>query len=198
MRGDILLAVALASAFAASCVARRSGVGSECEINSECATPLVCRLGHCRVECATSEDCSLGTSCVLDPDAIGACQLSDERSCALASDCPEGLVCRFSQCTNACMTDRDCLGGARCEQEGTERGCIDRSSQACTLDSDCDVRGLEGRPTRCLRSRCRSECSSDRDCRNDYWCDLSEGVGACLPLPRFARPDAGVDAGSTP
>lgn len=189
-------ALALAGVLAAvlGCIPPRSGLGAECELNSECATPLVCRLGYCRVECATSEDCTVGLACVLDAQRIGCCQLPSERSCALASDCPAGLVCRFEQCTNACETDRDCPGGARCEQDGDVRACIDRSTTACNFDSDCDVLGSGGRPTRCVRSRCRAECFTDRDCRNGYWCDVSEGIGACLPLPRFARPDAGRDA----
>ena len=176
------------------CVPPRSGLGAECELNSQCATPLVCRLGHCRTECATSEDCTVGLACVLDAQRIGCCQLQAERGCTLASDCPAGLVCRFEQCTNACETDRDCPGGARCEPDGDVRACIDRSTTACNFDSDCDVLGSVGRPTRCVRSRCRAECFTDRDCRNGFWCDLSEGIGACLPLPRFARPDAGRDA----
>ena len=41
---------------------------------------------------------------------------------------------------------------------------------------------------RCIAGRCRRECFSDRDCRNDFWCD----EGRCTPPPRLAR-----DAGTT-
>ncbi len=189
----VLLAAATSLTFAgAGCVARRSGVGSQCEVNSECATPLVCRLGYCRAECVTSADCPARLSCVLDALRIGSCQLERETRCTLPSDCPTPLVCRFMQCTNACETDRDCPGGSRCERGPDGAACIDRSTAPCVRDSDCDVLGVGGAASRCVQGRCREECQTDRDCRNDFWCD--DGTGLCLPLPRFARPDAGRDA----
>lgn len=36
--------------------------GSECELTSDCDAPLVCRIGRCRRECATSRDCAAGPS----------------------------------------------------------------------------------------------------------------------------------------
>jgi hypothetical protein len=170
---------------------RRAGVGAECELNSACAAPLVCRLGHCRNECATSVDCPPGTACVLDQSHFGACQLAAETSCTLASECPEGLVCRFSQCTNACETDRDCPGGARCVDSAAGLACFDPSGEACTRDSECSPDEETGSTRRCVVGRCRRECFTDRDCRNDFWCNWDQG-GACWPLPRLASADAGV------
>jgi hypothetical protein len=171
---------------------RRAGVGVECEVNSECDTPLVCRLGHCRNECATSADCAAGLSCVLDPSGVGACQLAAETDCTMASECPEGLVCRFMQCTNACETDRDCPGGSRCEADGAALACIDRSGVPCTFDEECDPIGTG---ERCIARRCRRECFSDRDCRNDFRCS----AGQCTPPPTVTY-DCGAfdeDAGWT-
>ena len=99
--------------------------------------PLVCRLGYCRNECATSEDCGAGQSCVLDLDKLGVCQLPTETHCTLATDCPPSLVCRFEQCVNACETDRDCLGGARCVVDPAGNACLDVGVVPCVFDGDC-------------------------------------------------------------
>lgn len=196
---SLLMAAALV-VLLSDCSARRASVGGQCELNSQCAAPLVCRLGYCRNECATSEDCPAGLSCVLDEDGLGACQLPAETSCTLSSECPPSLVCRFRECTNACETDRDCPGGARCEfdmaaPDGAGRACIDRSEQACSIDGACDPLGVGGPRTRCIAGRCRRECFTDRDCRNDFWCNGTEG--ACWPLPRYdaAAIDPGGDTG---
>jgi hypothetical protein len=172
-------------------------VGTECELNSACAAPLVCRLGHCRNECASSVDCPNGTACVLDSNRFGACQLADETSCALASECPQGLVCRFNECTNGCETDRDCPGGARCTASEMGLACLDSSGRACNYDAECGADPETGEPTRCIVGRCRRECFTDRDCRNDFWCNGDEG-GVCWPLPRSASADAGVRDAPTP
>lgn len=197
MTAQHALALALlASSFGACAPPRRAALGTECTRNSECDAPLVCRLGFCRNECATSADCAAGLSCVLtgapgENHRFGACQLESETDCTLDSECPTGLVCRFRQCTNACNENRDCPGGARCELDPTARGnaCIDRSSTPCTLDGDC-VSGEF-----CLDGRCRAQCGADRDCRNDFWCDLGRTPSPCLPPPRPSA-DAGLDAGA--
>lgn len=187
------LLLALAAELAGCGGARRSSVGAECELTSECDTPLVCRLAHCRNECATSGDCAAGLSCVLDPIGLGACQLPDERDCALASDCAAPLVCRFRQCVNECVEDRDCLGGARCTPAPEGGGvCIDPSTTSCVSDGECRAL-MPG--TFCLGGRCREECHSDRDCRNDWWCD--EPAQACLPPPRPDADAGSLDAGAT-
>jgi len=183
-------AALLVAVSAAACApARRASLGGECELNSDCDTPLVCRLAYCRKECATSADCAAGLSCVLDPDGLGACQRPAETSCTLATDCPEGLLCRFNECTNACETDRDCPGGTRCERAAEGLACIDRSERACTYDAECQPE-LSGE--RCLGGRCRRECFADRDCRNQFWCN----AGVCYPPPRPGVRDAGADAAS--
>ena len=179
-------------------VRRRSGAGVACELASDCAAPLVCRLGACRNECATSGDCPEGLSCVVDQNHLGACQLEDERDCLLDSACPTPLVCRFEQCVNECTTDRDCLGGARCEVSPAGNACIDVSGVSCVLDADCRTAG-DG--LFCLAGRCREQCFTSRDCRRSRVCDLVthacilEGVDGGSP-----EIDAGaaLDAGDEP
>src|SRR5688500_2613621 len=133
---SIFLCALVALSVVAGCgVRRRSGTGAECELSSDCAAPLVCRLDRCRNECATSGDCPEGLSCVVDQDHLGACQLLSERECLLDSACPSPLVCRLEQCVNECVNDRDCLGGARCE----DGACIDVSGTSCVVDAECDA-----------------------------------------------------------
>jgi alpha-tubulin suppressor-like RCC1 family protein len=199
-RIDAVCTVQLAL-FAASCALlgpacappRRASLGTECERNSDCDTPLVCRLGFCRNECATSADCGAGLACVLtgtfgDAHRFGACQLAAEQRCVLQSECPDGLVCRFNECTNACNEDRDCPGGAMCRVDPMGNACFDTASTPCTLDGEC------GSGEFCFDGVCRPQCLADRDCRNEHWCDTSRRPSPCLPPPRPARDAGPIDA----
>jgi alpha-tubulin suppressor-like RCC1 family protein len=66
--------------------------------------------------------------------------------------------------------------------------CVDRSGTPCVLDETCDPRATG---ERCVSGRCRRECFSDRDCRNDFRC--SEG----LCHPPVDGMDASTDASET-
>lgn len=170
----------------AGCSSRRAGgVGLDCELASECAAPLVCRLGHCRNECRIGSDCAPGLSCVLDQNALGSCQLALERQCRLPSDCPVPLVCRGEQCVNECVEDRDCLGGARCARFPEGGACIEPDGAACVADAECHA---IDQGTFCIAGRCRPQCYTDRDCRNDWRCDGITHV--CSPR----RDAGGLDA----
>ena len=46
-------------------------------------------------------------ACLLDERRLGACQLDEELTCALQTDCPEPLICREESCINSCVLDRD-------------------------------------------------------------------------------------------
>ncbi len=169
--------------------------GDACDLNSQCDTPLVCRLGRCRVECATSRDCTQRTQCLVDELGLGACQLGDETRCALDSDCPAGLVCGQTRCLNECATDRDCLAGAACVRTdgGSDdacdgaSGCVcrDRAQVACLYDGDCRSGDDPSRWLACIGGACRPECVTDRDCPSFR----------CLPLAPELLERLGTDGG---
>src|SRR5258706_13646012 len=114
--GPRALALALPLLLVSACAVATSKKqrGVQCELSSECDAPLVCRLGACRRECATTRDCAAPAQCVLDGAHLGACQLETELHCAVNSDCTSPLVCASTRCTNTCDEDRDCPTGASC------------------------------------------------------------------------------------
>jgi hypothetical protein len=188
------------------CGGEKISIGGQCNLTSECDTPLVCRIGHCRSECATSRDCPVGAQCLVS-EGIGSCQLVEERTCDLDSECTLPLVCRERGCVSRCEEDRDCPPGARCiERDGTacagaDCTCEDPAAFACTLASDCRVEDPSGALTCGLDARCRLRCRSDRDCLFGGTCEETSGV--CAPPDggyRFpdagAPPDGATDAGS--
>lgn len=175
--------------FAVACAPRPSlEPGAECDLNTECAAPLVCRLGHCRVECRSQRDCAPDLECVRDERGLGACQLPKETDCTLSSECEDFLLCHYGRCTNACASDRDCPPGSHCTEEpGGGRGCRDESTVECELNSDCDVvMGLRGYI--CANDgRCRVACRTDWDCSDGRECLLGESPPVC----GWREPDAG-------
>ncbi|MGE0790623.1 MAG: RCC1 domain-containing protein [Sandaracinaceae bacterium] len=177
----------------AACTARPMvNPGEPCELNTECVTPLVCRLGFCRVECRESRDCGPSAACVRDVNGLGACTLLEEATCTRPSQCVEPLVCRFGQCTNACSEDIDCPPGARCLDDGSgELACIDMAETECALNSDC----IDPLLICAVDHRCREACRTDRDCRDGLVCrdDLYEHP-VCATAT--ALPDGGLDAGT--
>jgi hypothetical protein len=78
-------------------------IGGSCEINSDCAAPLVCVIDRCRRQCVDSRDCGAGLRCLVDDTSAvgGGCQLEHERECTLTSDCTIGLLCQTGTCTTA-------------------------------------------------------------------------------------------------
>ena len=149
-------------------------IGGECELNSDCDPPLVCRIGFCRRECTTSRDCAAGLDCVKADDDLGACQLPMETRCSLDSQCQSPLVCTMGECTNVCGACtvpgpcRDCPAGAQCIADSDGMlGCFDPSSRTCVYSSEC---GTEGEFVCAIDGRCRLECLTDCDCRNGEVC----------------------------
>jgi hypothetical protein len=140
--------------------------GQTCELTTECAEPLVCRLSRCRRECSTFRDCAAGAECVLDDEGRGACLFEEENLCALDSQCREvgaGLVCRDGRCRNECVEDRDCPSGASCVMSA----CVVPDPMTCVYNSDCPI--LDGGTHEVLlvcnpEQRCVVECNADRDC----------------------------------
>lgn len=185
----LLLALSLA---AAGCgVEPRRTLGDQCELNSECQAPLVCRMARCRNECLSTRDCGLGLRCVLAPDGLGVCQLPDETACGDDLDCPESLVCTMEAgCTNACDPGGDdCAAGAACvtADDGTAF-CSEPRAAGCVYNSDC----VE--PMVCRDERCVTECAADQDCPDGLACVAHEACGgapcACRRRCDPAIPDA--------
>jgi len=167
--------------------------GDECELNTDCTTPFVCRLGRCRNECRAQRDCGAGLECVRDELGLGACQLPEETDCELTSDCPQGFVCHFRRCTNECVTDRDCPPGAHCRSDDGVLGCRDESTMECELNSDCGGDLICG-----VDERCRVPCRTDWDCSDGRSC-LTRGPMTVCGWPDAdagIAPDASTDAGS--
>jgi hypothetical protein len=166
-------------------------LGAQCDLNSDCAPPFVCRLERCRKWCATSRDCDLRAACVY-ADGLGTCLLPDELDCAMDSDCPGDLLCSNERCVNECEEDRDCPPGSTCEgRPDGPPACSDPFESRCVRPSDCPADLV------CARdARCRPECLTSYDCLADEAC--VGDPGACLPvaLDGGAPGDGGLDAGS--
>jgi hypothetical protein len=181
----VLFGLVLCTSAACDSFELPGALGAQCDLNSDCDAPLVCRIELCRVECASSRDCAIGFDCVFDGTGRGACQLEAETSCTLNSDCKSPLVCTMGECTNVCECDpdsppdacysRDCPPGATCiESDGDGgRACLDTSTRGCVYDSDCGVEG-ESLEVCGGDARCRVEClgpHDSRNCRNGETCE---------------------------
>ena len=153
----------------AGCERPHLNSGSECSLNSDCASPLICGLERCRRQCVDSRDCGAGLLCLAIGDRGGACQLPAEAVCSLTSECTDGLMCRFGTCTTECAEDRDCPMGATCEHDDASgaSACVEPVTELCIYNSDCPAPLVCGRD-----QRCRYECREDRDCPLSRYCDL--------------------------
>ncbi len=146
-----------------ACARPAVNLGEACQINSDCADPLVCVIGACRRQCVASRDCGAGLRCIVSGASSlgGGCQLAEEATCTLTSECRNAsLVCQNGTCTTPCREDRDCSASARCTTDvaGT-LGCYDTAVEPCIYDSDCPA------PMICDHEQsCRLECIADRDC----------------------------------
>jgi len=188
----VALTLLLAAMSIAGCESAelRLTLGDQCDLDSQCEAPLVCRLARCRLECATTRDCPVGQLCAKDSEGLGACLLADEATCELDSDCPDPLVCLGGGCTNECRVDRDCAPGARCVADSDgNRFCEDPADTRCRVDSECapGICAVDG--------VCRDQCRTSRDCRAGTVC--SGGVCMAGSDPDGGAPDAGADAGPT-
>ncbi len=180
---------------ASACAARPElALGNECELATQCAAPLVCRLGHCREECRLNRDCRAGLVCLRDAAGLGACELPEQDRCALSSDCATPLVCLMGHCSEACARDVDCPAGARCVMDtsgGT--GCRDAFMMQCEYNTDC------GNVLICAPDRvCREQCHTDRDCRDGLVCDRTMSPTVCVRGVADAGMDAAMGDGGAP
>ena len=95
--------------------------GLPCSLSSDCSDPLVCREGHCVIECISQRDCIRGAHCAV-LDGVGRCQI-DVPLDTTSSPCGRGrvcfdasIVCRQYTCWNACTTGAMCAADSICRQ----------------------------------------------------------------------------------
>lgn len=96
-----------------------AAIGTPCTLASQCASPLVCRIGHCRNECVAARDCPAGQVCLLNADGLGACELPAVDVCSVSCDPP--LICAAGHCRVECTLDGECPGGHVCRSGACER-----------------------------------------------------------------------------
>lgn len=163
-----------------------AGTGAPCARAAECTSPLVCRLGRCRAECALDRDCPLGATCLFGAESSGACALASEASCT-GTSCPEGLVCTASgcrdACTDVCRGDGQCVLGA-CVPDEVDGGVTDAAPTTdgglprptpCSQPSDCFA------PLVCVEvasvQLCAQPCTTASECAGHVLCDPHTRVG---------------------
>ena len=96
-----------------------AALGTTCSLSSECASPLVCRIGRCRTQCAIARDCPAGQVCLITPSGLGACELPAIDVCSVSCDPP--LACASGHCRVRCTTNDDCPGGHVCTANACQR-----------------------------------------------------------------------------
>jgi len=126
-----LLALAAVVALApSSCGKSSSGasIASNCSINSDCDSPLVCAFGRCHSECAESRDCPSGQRCI-SSTAGGVCQLAQESTCNTGTLCQSNQVCGSDQqCRLECTSMGGCIAGDYCLTAGGPGACYSASN----------------------------------------------------------------------
>ena len=123
--GCVLGLVVAAGGFEAGCSSSKGiDVGDPCKLNSDCNSPLLCKLGSCRKACVTSVDCDNGGRCVT-VDGVAVCQAPKEAACSATGSCTPPLVCRAvdNTCRSACTSSTSCLASQTC----TGSVCVDTS-----------------------------------------------------------------------
>lgn len=146
MRASLLVVAILLAACQAG-----APLGTTCERNDACASPLVCRFGRCRSECAAQRDCPLGTTCLLDANGNGSCALLDDPDCsASGGSCAAPLACVGRECVNVCTLGPECPTGSACvpigdgrarcvRTEGVDAGLVGDAGDDAATDAQVDA-----------------------------------------------------------
>lgn len=97
--------------------------------------------------------------------------------CALASECPESLVCLLGRCRSECATNRDCraLGeGSMCllDEASGARACRAAVEASCDSSADCG-------PLSCVGGTCVQTCQETEECAGTV-CLTTDDVRACV------------------
>ena len=122
--------------------------------------------------------------------AVIACQTAATpgATCALASECSSGLVCRFGRCRAGCSVNRDCPAGASCLTSPSGGACSWAIDTGCQtgIGRDCSTGLL------CVGDRCVATCSTARDCPVDGECRALTATASFCFDPANVGSDAGV------
>jgi hypothetical protein len=162
--------------------------GATCSAAADCASPLVCRLGRCRAECAQNRDCPVPARCLLDPSHLGSCSLDTDERCASGGHmCPAALICVGDQCASTCRTDADCPSDGVCRDAATtgQRFCFAPDRQ-------------DGGPPVDAASRIDTGSQDDAGmvALTDAGRDAGTDAGSDAGMDAFVALDAGADAGT--
>jgi hypothetical protein len=168
--GSFALLVVLASSLLAC--EQPIMTGPPCELNSDCADPLVCTDGHCTVECISQRDCIRGAHCAT-VEGVGRCLIdvpldTTTSPCGRGRECFDAsIVCRNYTCWNSCATSADCAADSLCRQ-GI---CVNPDSQggaygvhvACDDAHPCEDGELCASHAGSARA-CYRPCAADGEC----------------------------------
>ncbi len=143
-----------------------------CEVNSDCAPPLVCMSQRCQAECVSQRDCLRGLHCATTQTS-GECFI-DQPLDHTSSPCGDGRLCadptqtcRDFTCWDPCTTAADCVADSIC-RHGV---CANPASPStayglrtqCTSVSQC-ASGEICATDRGSDSVCRRPCTANGDC----------------------------------
>jgi hypothetical protein len=125
---------------------KRAGLASACLLSSECDGALVCTLGRCHAECATTKDCPTGNRCV-KTDGASVCQLDIESACSTKVACALPLVCAADlECRNGCTVAEDCVKEQVCAVGGycADAAEVNGEGRLLNAGSDAGPKGTGG------------------------------------------------------
>jgi len=96
-------------------------------------------------------------------------------TCAMNSECQQGLTCSFGRCQSVCKAAIDCPTGQTCVKNASGiNSCLLPAIAACHYNSECSAPLICG-----ADFSCRNQCQSDRDCATaTQKCVLPGGVCA--------------------
>lgn len=188
-----------------------AAIGTTCSLSSECASPLVCRIGRCRTQCSVARDCPAGQTCLITASGLGACELPAIDVCSVSCDPP--LACASGHCRVQCTTDRDCPGGHVCTANACQRADTmldarleagsDTGQSPFDAGLTCDPVANTGCPGRCGLVRgapgcvagggagtLHSACATEATCGPGLSCQGGRCVRVCfLARDAFCGPD---------
>lgn len=143
-----------------------------CNSDSDCPSSTHCEdfgdQGYCYQDCTNNDDCRFGYQCSTNDLSEASCVPDDEKTVKNPNGEDDG---------EPCVSDINCKGGVCIrEAEGFPGGYC--TTLFCDNDNGCNG-GV------CVTSSsnnvCRSECSTDDNCREGYICVKSGDDGFCSP-----------------